>query len=168
MSASRQPGVPHPRLPLPEGRPEDLIAFQQWLSDAIPMVSSLGINEMSLYENQLTWQLALQPSLNDKGTGFGGALAAQTTLQGWCWLTLWLRQQGMARDVVVAEASQRFLAPVTDDYRLVCTPTEPEAASQLAQKLETQGKGRIVLTHQLYCGDRLCLEASGSYAVLPA
>jgi thioesterase domain-containing protein len=168
MSLPRKPGVPHPRLPLPEGQPDDLIAFQQWLSDAIPMVSALGINEMSRQGDQLTWQLALAPNLNDKGTGFGGALSAQTTLQGWCWVTLWLREQGLARDVVVAEATQRFLAPVNGDYRLVCTPTAPEGVSQLAQKLEERGKGRIALTHQLYCGETLCLEASGNYAVLPA
>ena len=168
MNLPRKPGIPHPRLPLPEGQQEDLAVFQQWLSDAIPMVSALGISEMTRHRDSLTWQLALEPNLNDKGTGFGGALSAQTTLQGWCWVTLWLREQGIARDVVVAEATQRFLAPVTDNYRLVCTPAEPEGSSQLAQKLEERGKGRIALTHQLYCGESLCLEASGSYAVLPA
>ncbi|RUR33533.1 YiiD C-terminal domain-containing protein [Vreelandella nanhaiensis] len=162
----RQPGVPHPRLPLPEGQ-EDLVAFQKWLGEAIPMVGSLGIESMSLHNQSLTWQLALMPNLNDKGTGFGGALSAQTTLQGWCWVTLWLRGQGMARDVVVAQATQRFLAPVTGDYRLICTPEEPDGIEQLTQKLAERGKGRIALTQQLYCGDALCLEAHGSYAVLP-
>lgn len=168
MKVLRQPGVPHPRLPLLEGQPEDLGAFQQWLSDAIPMVGALGISEVSRQGDALTWKLSLQPNLNDKGTGFGGALTAQTTLQGWCWVTLWLREQGIARDVVVAEASQRFLAPVTSDYRLVCTPAEPEGPAQLASKLAGRGKGRIALTQQLYCGETLCLEANGSYAVLPA
>ncbi|MDN6321493.1 MAG: YiiD C-terminal domain-containing protein [Halomonas sp.] len=171
MNISRKPGVPYPRLALPEarpeGQPEDLVAFQQWLGDAIPMVSALGINEVTREGDTLTWQLALAPNLNDKGTGFGGALTAQTTLQGWCWVTLWLRERGIARDVVVAEATQRFLAPVTGDYRLVCTPAELEVPDQLANKLAERGKGRIALTHQLYCGDTLCLEASGSYAVLP-
>lgn len=171
MNASRQPGVPHPRLALPENQPEDqpedLVAFQQWLSDAIPMVSALGISKMTRQGDALTWQLAIVPNLNDKGTGFGGALTAQTTLQGWCWITLWLRERGLARDVVVAEASQRFLAPVTGNYRLVCTPTEPAGPAQLANKLAERGKGRIALTQKLYCGETLCLEASGSYAVLP-
>ncbi|WP_386082912.1 YiiD C-terminal domain-containing protein [Vreelandella sp. F11] len=168
MKVLRQPGVPHPRLPLPVGQPEDLAAFQQWLSDAIPMVGSLGINEVSRQGDALTWELSLQPNLNDKGTGFGGALTAQTTLQGWCWATLWLREQGINRDVVVAEATQRFLAPVTRDYRLVCTPSVPEAPAQLAHTLAERGKGRIALTQQLYCGETLCLEANGSYAVLAA
>ena len=104
MSQPRQPGIPHPRLPLPEGE-EDLVAFQHWLEAAIPMVEALGITRMSQASGALTWQLALTPNLNDKGTGFGGALSAQATLQGWCWVTLWLRQQGRAQDVVVAEAS---------------------------------------------------------------
>jgi len=167
VNISRAPGIPHPRLPLPEGQPEDLTAFHRWLSDAIPMVSALGISEVTRQGDALIWELSLQPNLNDKGTGFGGALTAQTTLQGWCWVTLWLRQCGLARDVVVAEATQRFLAPVTGDYRLICTPDDPNGPAQLAGKLAERGKGRMSLTHQLYCGETLCLEANGSYAVLP-
>ncbi|SDN60499.1 YiiD C-terminal domain-containing protein [Vreelandella arcis] len=166
MAATRQVGVPHPRLPLPEGQ-DDLVAFQQWLGEAIPMVGALGITQMARQGDVLTWQLALAPSLNDKGTGFGGALTAQTTLQGWCWVTLWLRERGLARDVVVAEASQRFHAPVTGDYRLVCAPRDPQGPDILAEKLTERGKGRITLDQRLYCGDKLCLDATGSYAVLP-
>ncbi|NYS59395.1 YiiD C-terminal domain-containing protein [Vreelandella salicampi] len=166
MTTARQPGIPHPRLPLPDG-PEDLAVFQQWLGEAIPMVNALGIKGMTQQNDALTWELALTPSLNDKGTGFGGALTAQTTLQGWCWVTLWLRAQGISRDVVVAEANQRFLAPVTDDYRLVCTPSQPQGPAKLAAKLDERGKGRIALTQQLYCGQTLCLEANGSYVALP-
>ena len=166
MRPTRQPGMPHPRLPLPEGE-EDLIAFQRWLEAAIPMVAALGITRMSQANGALTWQLALTPNLNDKGTGFGGALTAQTTLQGWCWVTLWLRQQGKAQDVVVAEASQCFLAPVTGDYRMTCAPRHPDGPAKLAAKLSERGKGSIELTYQLYCGDALCLEATGRYAVLP-
>src|SRR5690554_7574798 len=85
---------------------------------------------------RLVWQLALAPSLNDKGTGFGGALTAQTTLLGWCWTTLWLRRRGLARDVVVAKATQRFLAPVTGDYRLECEPEEEGGPERLAEQLD--------------------------------
>ncbi|MCB8888672.1 YiiD C-terminal domain-containing protein [Vreelandella malpeensis] len=164
--SSRTPGVPYPRLPLPEDGREDLATFQRWLAEAIPMVASLGIEAMREEGERLIWNLALAPNLNDKGTGFGGALAAQTTLQGWCWVTLWLRRQGQARDVVVAEATQRFLAPVTGDYRLVCTPSEPDGPQRLAERLVMHGKGRITLTQTLYCGDTRCLEATGHYAVL--
>ncbi|QEM83948.1 YiiD C-terminal domain-containing protein [Halomonas binhaiensis] len=161
----RQVGIPHPRLPLPEAE-DDLAAFLQWLEEAIPMVSAMGIREMQREEGTLIWDLSLVPNLNDKGTGFGGGLTAQTTLLGWCWVTLWLRRQGIQRDVVVAEASQRFLAPVTSDYRLVCKPVEDDAAKRLAEQLDKKGRGRISLTQQLWCGDTLCLEASGDYAVL--
>src|SRR5690554_7089544 len=164
----REIGKPHPRLPLPaEGREDDPQRFLAWLGEAIPLVEHLGIREMRRDGQRLVWQLALAPSLNDKGTGFGGALTAQATLLGWCWTTLWLRRRGLARDVVVAEATQRFLAPVTGDYRLVCTPDHPAGPEQLASRLAERGKGRISLTHQLYCGDTLCLEANGSYVVLP-
>ncbi|MEQ6916655.1 YiiD C-terminal domain-containing protein [Halomonas aquatica] len=165
----REIGIPHPRLPLPAvGYEDDMAEFLVWLGDAIPMVAALGIREMRRDGDALEWQLALEPSLNDKGTGFGGALTAQTTLLGWCWTTLWLRRHGLSRDVVVAEASQRFLAPVTGDYRLTCEPEAGDAPSALAERLEQRGKGRIALVQRLWCGDTLCLEACGDYAVLPA
>ena len=163
----REIGKPHPRLPLPaEGREDDPQRFLAWLGEAIPLVEHLGIREMRRDGQRLVWQLALAPSLNDKGTGFGGALTAQTTLLGWCWTTLWLRRRGLARDVVVAEASQRFLAPVTGDYRLECTPEEEGGPARLVDQLAEKGRGRILLRQRLWCGETLCLEARGDYAVL--
>lgn len=165
----REIGLPHPRLPLPKlGQYDEPQAFLAWLREAIPMVDHLGIREMRWEGESLVWELALVPNLNDKGTGFGGALTAQTTLLGWCWITLWLRRRGHARDVVVAEASQRFLAPVTGDYRVVCAPESEQAPGLLTERLANRGRGRIGLTQRLWCGDTLCLEARGDYAVLPA
>ena len=163
----REIGIPHPRLPLPApGQDDDPARFLAWLTEAIPLVGHLGIRRMRRDDRDLIWELELAPSLNDKGTGFGGALSAQTTLLGWCWATLWLRRHSLARDVVVAEASQRFLAPVTGDYRLVCFPEQEEGPVHLAEQLAACGRGRIALVQQLWCGDTLCLEARGDYAVL--
>lgn len=163
----REIGTPHPRLPLPApGQEDEPERFLAWLGEAIPMVPHLGIRAMHHEDDRLVWHLDLSPSLNDKGTGFGGALAAQVTLLGWCWVTLWLRQHSLDRDVVVAEASQRFLAPVTGDYRLICRPESEEGPVGLSEQLAGRGKGRIALVQQLWCGDTLCLEAHGNYAVL--
>ena len=165
----REVGVRHPRLPLPApGEQEDPQRFLAWLAEAIPMVAHLGIREMQWEGESLAWELALVPNLNDKGTGFGGALTAQSTLLGWCWTTLWLRKRGHARDVVVAEASQKFLAPVTGDYRLTCTPQHGQSLDAWAERLSSQDRGRIGLIQQLWCDDTLCLEAYGDYVVLPA
>lgn len=164
----RNIGVPHPPLALPApGSDDDPAAFLSWLKDAIPMAGTLGISAMQRDAERLSWTLELAPNLNDKGTGFGGALTAQATLLGWCWVTLWLRRNGMNRNVVVARASQRFLAPVTGDYQLYCSPLSAESSTALAQQLNERGRGRIELVQQLWCGDTLCLEAEGSYAVLP-
>lgn len=165
----REAGIPHPRLPLPQpGRRDDPQAFLTWLKAAIPAIEHLGIRTLQWQDSHLVAELALAPNLNDKGTGFGGAFASQAILLGWCWTTLWLREHGIARDIVVAESSQRFLAPVLGDYRLSCGPEDSQGPDSLAQRLESHGRGRITLKQQLWCGDTLCLEASGNYAVLPA
>ncbi|MGM0702250.1 MAG: YiiD C-terminal domain-containing protein [Pseudomonadota bacterium] len=165
----REIGVPHPRLPLPSaGQLDDMATFLGWLNEAIPLVEHLGILAMQRKDDALSWDVALGPNLNDKGTGFGGALTAQTTLLGWCWTTLWLRSLGYARDVVVAEANQRFLAPVNGDYQLICMPENERGPALLEKQLKARGKGRIALVQRLWCDETLCLEARGDYAVLPA
>lgn len=163
----REIGKSYPRLPLTApGQEDDPVRFLAWLGEAIPMVEHLGIREMTRDGERLIWTLDLSPNLNDKGTGFGGALTAQTTLLGWCWTTLWLRRHSLARNVVVAEASQRFLAPVTNHYRLECEPEAENGPERLAEQLAQKGRGRIVLVQRLWCGESLCLEARGDYAVL--
>ena len=165
----REPGIPHPRLPLPPpGQRDDPQAFLAWLKAAIPAIEHLGVRTLEWQGSQLVAELTLAPNLNDKGTGFGGAFASQAILLGWCWATLWLRERGIARDIVVAESSQRFQAPVLADYRLSCGPESEQGPDSLAQRLESHGRGRITLSQQLWCADTLCLEASGNYAVLPA
>lgn len=164
---SRQPGVMHPRLPLPEAvGGEDLETFFAWLREAIPQVAHYGIQQPAWKDSTLSWRVALADNLNDKGTGFGGALAGEATLLGWCWTTLWLRAQGRAQDVVIAEGQQRFLAPVTTDYHMQCFPLEADGITRLDTALTEKGRGRIKLVQRVYCGDTLCMEAQGSYAVL--
>lgn len=121
---------------------------------------------LQLRDDTLSCEVALAPNLNDKGTGYGGAMASQGILLGWCWLSLWLRRNGREQDVVIVTASQRFLAPVNSDYRLVCEPQERSAIDALTQRLASSDKGRITLQQRLYCGTTLCMEALGEYAVL--
>ncbi|MDW5376942.1 YiiD C-terminal domain-containing protein [Halomonas sp. HP20-15] len=164
----REPGVAHPPLALPEpGHQDDLLRFQQWLEAAIPMAGRFGMQRLYWQNAELLCDVRLEPNLNDKGTGFGGSLVAQSTLLGWCWATLWLRARGWRRDVVVAEATQRFLAPVTADYRLACRAAGAEEPVRFAACLDERGKGRIKLVQHIHVGDRLCFEAVGDYAVLP-
>ena len=167
--AAREPGTAYPPLALPEpGREDDLLLFQQWLEAAIPMAGRFGMQRLCWQDATLLCDVHLAPNLNDKGTGFGGSLAAQSTLLGWCWTTLWLRARGFRRDVVIVEATQRFMAPVTANYRLSCHAAEAEGPARLAASLAERGRGRIRLVQQVHTGDMLCFEAVGDYAALPA
>ncbi|WP_136067129.1 YiiD C-terminal domain-containing protein [Modicisalibacter radicis] len=166
--AGRDPGEACPPLALPKpGQAEDLTRFQQWLETAIPLAGHFGMRRLYWQDATLLGDVRLAPNLNDKGTGFGGSLAAQATLLGWCWVTLWLRARGWHRNVVVAEATQRYRAPVTADYRLSCYAARAEQPSRLAARLDERGKGRIKLVQQVHVEDMLCFEALGDYVILP-
>ena len=166
--AGREPGTAYPPLALPEpGQHDDLLLFQQWLETAIPMAGCFGMQRLYWQDATLLCDVHLAPNLNDKGTGFGGSLTAQSTLLGWCWATLWLRARGFRRNVVIAEATQRFLAPVTADYRLSCRVAAAEEPTRFAAHLNAHGKARVQLVQHIHVDDRLCFEAVGDYAALP-
>ena len=185
---SRLSGEAWPALPLPrdaQGQPgnlaapvsDDLTRFRGWLTQAIPLAAHLGLVEMQWSEperatGQLSWHLRLPPNLNDKGTAFGGAMSLEATLCGWSWLTLWLRARGIQRDIVVSQASQRFLAPVSGDYHIICAPDDMAALDEVGERLTAGRRARLSLTQQLWCqvegqsAPRLCFEARGDYVVL--
>ena len=69
-------------------------AFLQWLKESIPLAAAMQIEALQFDGQQLEMRVPLAANVNDKGTGFGGSIAALATLAGWSLTTLYLRRQG--------------------------------------------------------------------------
>lgn len=95
--------------------------FLPWLNKAIPLTQHMGIQSLSWQDQNLVAQLNLQPLMNDKHTAFGGGVVGLATLLGWCYTTLYLQDKNIHCPVVVKEASQHYLRPITSDFELVCS-----------------------------------------------
>lgn len=104
----------------------------------------------------------LEPNINLHQTMFAGSIYTLLTLTGWGLMWLKQREAGVSGAIVLAEANVRYLAPVTQTpVARVCW--EGGDLSPLA-------RGRRVkqpLNVELYSGDTLCAQFSGTYVSLP-
>lgn len=145
---------------------EFLDAFLADTCRKIPLVQHLGIQGLDFSEQTLQMKLALAPLINDKGTGFGGGMNALVTLAGWMWVTLTLEEAGLVRPVVVKSNQSEFLAPITEDFELVCVPQAGHIASKLIAQVKAGTKAGIGLHANLRCAQKTVFTYQGDYRVL--
>ena len=63
--------------------PDAASVVQACFDDDIPLTRAMGLRVESLGEGGIRMNAPLEPNVNDKGTAFGGSLAAILTLAGW-------------------------------------------------------------------------------------
>ena len=140
--------------------------FLPWLHQAIPLTAYLGIQSLRWQQDTLVAELSLAPLVNDKGTGFGGGVAGLATLLGWCFVTLILDEDDRRCPVVVKESSNRFTAPITDDFTLYCCcETDPEAAVFL-ERFAERGRAGIELQIEARQDEQTAFSYQGTYVAL--
>lgn len=119
--------------------------FLPWLKKTIPLTEHLGIQSLRWEGEQLVFDLALAPLVNDKGTGFGGGLAGLATLLGWCYVTLLLDETQQPCPVVVRDSSNAFTAPITKDFVMRCEVIEEQAVEVFLQEFAVKRRARLKL-----------------------
>jgi thioesterase domain-containing protein len=114
----------------------------------------------------VTLNLPLGPSINDKGTAFGGALASAMILAGWSLPRLILRRRGIAADLVIGRCEIRFLAPVAGAYTAFCRWPSNDQVQSFLDRLGDCGKGSLLLEPELRADGQLAATLSAKYAAL--
>lgn len=140
--------------------------FLPWLRQAIPLTAHMGIKDLQWQEQSLVAELALAPLVNDKGTGFGGGVAGLATLLGWCYVTLALDEHSQRCPVVVKESSNRFTAPITDDFLMRCWCEKEQGLEAFLNAYAERGKASIDLNLEVRQEGRLAFSYQGVYVAL--
>ena len=108
----------------------------------VPLVGAMGVRLRHFDATGLALVAPLAPNINDKGTAFGGALAAIVTLSCWSLTYLLLREQGEEADLVVSDSSLKFLRPVRGEIVALCPMPEREDVRHFIDHFKTRGKAR--------------------------
>lgn len=123
---------------------EDVAALQREIHAGIPLSGAMGFEITRLENTGITVAAPLAPNINVHSTGFAGSLYALGILTGWGMVHALIRRHGLNAELVVADASIQYRAPVRDDIECRCTIAQESAAGFIAQ-LESEGRARLVI-----------------------
>ncbi|GGB80443.1 hypothetical protein GCM10011352_02690 [Marinobacterium zhoushanense] len=140
--------------------------FLAWLYDSIPLTSAMQIERLEYDGEVLELHVPLAPNVNDKGTGFGGSIAALATLAGWCLTTLYLREKGLDCDVVIADAHQSYKAPNESAFFARVRLPGDIQLDHLTSRIAERGRGRLDLQIEVLCDDRVTFLMLGRYVAI--
>lgn len=141
----------------------DLAAY---IREHIPLTRAMGLEVAAIDDAGLTLAAPLAPNVNDKGTVFGGSLAAALTLAGWGMTRLLLILNDLAGDVVVTDSAARYLAPAGGDFSVTCPWPEPALTEAFLAGLRQRGRARLEAACQARAGNRVVATCTGRYAAL--
>ncbi len=151
--------------------PETVFATERdWLEstlrDRIALAGFMDLRVNRLDETGIRLDFPLPPSINDKGTGFGGALASAMILAGWSLPRLALRRHGLAAELVIGRCQLRFTAPVRSAYSACCDWPADEALESFLTATRGEGKGRLDLAVRIETEGGVAATLEARYAAL--
>lgn len=129
----------------------------------IPMSKAMNL-KVSHYDRQyLMTHCDLLFNKNLHNTMFAGSIYTHATLTGWAWVYFALQTQQHAGDIVLAEGSIRYLAPLAGvAYARTSVDLVKENSDTLAQ-----GKNaRFTIQVEVCCGDTVAAVFSGLYVAV--
>lgn len=165
-------GIPHLQMwktlclgASPDLRQHWATQLQHTWHQTIPLSAFMQLQVQSFDGKTLCCQAPLAPNINLHQSMFAGSIYSLATLTGWGMVYLQLQALGLSGDIVLADASIRYLAPLT---------TSPNARINLLHcqgdlsRLSQGRKARQQLQVELFAAEQKVAEFSGRFVVLPA
>lgn len=143
---------------------------RDWLADVltrqIPLGGAMQLSIARLDGRGIELHAPLGPSVNDKGTAFGGALASLMILAGWSLPRLLLRRTDLAADLVIGRCEMRFLQPVAGEFSVRCDWPEADLVTRFLEQFRARGRGKLELAPETRAGPEVAATLSARYAAL--
>lgn len=127
----------------------------------IALFQGLGITVVRDDEETVVLQMPLTGNTNDKGTMFAGSIYSLMVLAGWKLAMNSAQAAGSPGDVVISNASVKYLRPITQDCQ-----AQAELTGSFYLNLYGNGCCDIrvtIMTHQ----GKLAADFTGEYRILP-
>ncbi|WP_299728885.1 YiiD C-terminal domain-containing protein [uncultured Endozoicomonas sp.] len=146
--------------------PESLFTpeLTRWIKDNIPLLNNMDVSFDQFQDGELTISCPLEPNINDKGTAFGGSIAALATICGWLYTTLYARTIVKECAAVIADSQMTYHAPGTDRIIAKCQAQVPET---FYERLGEQRKAKLELTITLLSDEIHIATYKGLYVAIP-
>ncbi len=144
-------------------RPDWTQVLQDTWREAIPVSDHMGIKVHSYTDWEFSAIADIEANKNLHGTMFAGSVYSLATLAGWGATYLALKERELDADIVLADASIKYLKPVRTAP--LAQVTLSECLGELSE-LNDQGKATYRVPVKVYDGDRLAAEFYGEFVAL--
>lgn len=132
--------------------------LQDKIHRTIPLSQAMGYRITDLTDRRISIAAPLLPNRNIHGTGFAGSLYGLGILAAWGLGAHMIARAGLDGDLVVAEATIRYRAPVRGDIVCRCSIAE-DAAQTFVDDLATKRRARVALEVEIGDGPAAVIEA---------
>ena len=117
-------------------------ALQAKIHRTIPLSVAMDYRIMELDGTHILVEAPLQPNVNIHGTGFAGSIYSLGMLSAWALGNHLIDEAGLAAELVVAEASIRYRAPIREAIRCHCR-LNPDQAQRFVAGLREKQRASI-------------------------
>ena len=124
----------------------------------IPLSQAMGYRITELADTRISVAAPLAPNRNVHDTGFAGSLYALGILTAWGLCAHIIARAGLDADLVVAEATIRYRAPVCGGILCHCALTDA-AAQAFVDNLAASGRARTTLDVAIGDGPAATIQA---------
>ncbi|WP_448211727.1 bifunctional GNAT family N-acetyltransferase/hotdog fold thioesterase [Colwellia sp. MEBiC06753] len=131
--------------------------------NTIPMSKAMNIRVTHFDGDTLFTDCDIAFNKNIHNTMFAGSISTLATLTGWGWVYLALEQADLQGEIVLADASIKYLAPIAGAG---VAKTDVSKVSGDVANLTTNGKARIEVAVDVLTGDKVAAKFTGQYVVM--
>lgn len=132
--------------------------LQRRIHAGIPLSRAMAYRITRLTDRAISVQAPLEPNINVHGSGFAGSLYALGILSAWALCAHLIARAGLQAELVVAEATIRYLAPVRTD--ICCSSAVGDAdARDFLGSLAGDRRARLDLRVDIGDGPAAWIEA---------
>ncbi|WP_163370213.1 YiiD C-terminal domain-containing protein [Endozoicomonas acroporae] len=122
-----------------------------WIKDNIPLLNNMEVSFDQFKDGELVISCPLAPNINDKGTAFGGSIAALATICGWLFTTLHARTRVKDCAAVIADSQLTYHAPGKSRISAHCSAMVPDC---FFDRLNERRNAKLELTVELYSTEK--------------
>jgi len=140
--------------------------LQSYVERNIPIAKAFEAKVLNIGEDTLTIAAPLAANINHKRTVFGGSLQAIATLACWSLLHHKLRGSTDPGEIVITNSSIDYITAVTGDFVATASLPNPERWQQFLDLFNRRGKARLQLQAQIYQGEDLAVDYTGTFAAI--
>lgn len=140
--------------------------LEAYLHENIPITYAMGVKVKRLSLNEVILSASFANNINHKKTAFGGSLHAVATLACWSLLFVNLLDEPGAFDIVIANSTVDYLAPVISDLESHCAMPDDAHWTLFKKTLKVKGKARIVLSASIFQDGKLAVAYKGTFAAI--